>query len=201
MDAQRTFKTPDIIDRTATPREPQEINNASQIRIKCLGPGSKDTELLAPENGFRRSGALTKKKQKNGKQSNRIMQELQRHVYVSESTTTIKGFSNWDRISQSHGFLLRTEFGKGTCHKHDTPIGREPVTVNEFWNVKANPHRVCNISWLNELFLIQFFYQHLSSKGKVGNTDHTRYYRWRPYAVSYCMNAHYLAQWSEPKSH
>ena len=61
MDAQRTFKTPDIIDRTATPREPQEINNASQIRIKCLGPGSKDTELLAPENGFRRSGALATK--------------------------------------------------------------------------------------------------------------------------------------------
>ena len=92
MDAQRTFKTPDIIDRTATPREPQEINNASQIRIKCLRPGSKDTELLAPENGFRRSGAIAKKK--NGKQSTRIMQELQRHVYVSESTTTIKGFSN-----------------------------------------------------------------------------------------------------------
>ena len=67
MDAQRTFKTPDIIDRTATPREPQENNNASQIRIKCLRPGSKDTELLSPENGFRRSGALAKKKKTGSK--------------------------------------------------------------------------------------------------------------------------------------
>ena len=70
MDAQRTFKTPDIIDRTATPREPQKINNASQIRIKCLRPGSKDTELLSPENGFRRSGALAKKKKREAKYSN-----------------------------------------------------------------------------------------------------------------------------------